>query len=327
MPPAVSVLLPVFNAAATLARAARSILDGTFDDVELLILDDGSTDGSAEVAEELNDPRVGVHRFAHRGLVATLNDGVRLARGPRIARMDADDVAMPDRLAAQVEVEADVVGSQVRIVDEAGNLVSSMQRYQQWINEHVDHASIAAMRFVESPLVHPTVLAKRAVFELGYRDGDFPEDYDLWLRAIAAGFHVKKVAQPLLDWHESASRLTRTDKRYSPEAFDRCRRMHLLEGPLRSVKTVDLWGAGQTGKPWLRWLQAQGIAVRYVYDINPRQIGERIHGVRVLHPDDMPQADGVRLIIAVGAAGARELIAAHIAVRDFVTGHDAWFVA
>ncbi len=314
--------MPVYNAAATIDRAARSILDGDWQDLELIIVDDGSD-------EPVVEPRARVIRTPHRGIVSALNAGIAEARAPVIARMDADDYAHPTRLTQQMPMldEADIVGCAVNIVGPRRQAVESMRRYERWINENLDAERIAAMRFVESPLVHPTVLAKREVFELGYREGPFPEDYDLWLRAMAAGFKVVKAADRLLDWTEDATRLTRTDARYSPEAFDRCRREHLLAGPLANVEAVDLWGAGQTGKPWLRWLIDASRTVRRAIDIDPRKIGKRIHGVMVEHPDDLPAADGTPIVIAVGAEGARPLIEPHVLDRGYVLGRDAWFVA
>jgi len=205
--------------------------------------------------------------------------------------------------------------------------VTSMRRYEEWINQHCSADEIAALRFVESPFVHPTVTARREVFELGYRTGDFPEDYDLWLRAIKAGFRAVKLPRRLLRWTESPNRLTRRDCRYRPEAFDRCKREHLREGPLDRVATVDLWGAGQTGKPWLRWLQKNSVTVRRLYDIDPNKLGQSIHGVRVDHADDLLPADGTVLLIAVGAEGARELIKAAISSKGYRPGTDAWFLA
>ena len=162
---------------------------------------------------------------------------------------------------------------------------------------------------------------------MGFRDCDLPEDYDLMLRAAAQGMRFGKVDEVLLDWTDHPGRLTRTDSRYTPEAFMRCRQLHLLAGPLRDVSRVDLWGVGDTGKPWLRWLQAQNITVRRGYDINQRKVNEIIHGVCIAHPSEMPSADGTPLVIAVGAEDARKLILPEILSRGYVAGGDAWFVA
>ena len=103
MPPRVTVLMPVYNAAPHLLEAVNSILGGTFDDLELLAIDDGSTDESEKILRSVVDSRLRVLRNPRNvGVIATLNTGLDLAEGHYIARMDADDVSMPDRLARQV---------------------------------------------------------------------------------------------------------------------------------------------------------------------------------------------------------------------------------
>jgi len=330
--PEVSVVLPVFNGARTIERAVRSILDQTLRDIEVIVLDDGSTDETAAVVQELRDPRLRLIQCSHRGVVATANAATGLAASPFIARMDADDFSAPLRLERQLhrihESSVDVVGCQIRIVDGSSQAVGSMRRYERWINsETIEDSQISALRFVEFPLVNPTILARRSYFELGFRDRDVPEDYDLMLRAAARGMRFGKTREVLFDWTDHTDRLTRTDSRYSPEAFMRCRQSHLLAGPLRSIECVDIWGVGQTGKPWLRWLRAQNIDVRRGYDVNERKVNEHIHGVRIAHPTDMPVADGTPLIIAVGADDARRLILPQILQQGYVSGSDAWFVA
>ena len=330
--PEVSVVLPVFNGARTIARAVRSILDQTLREIELIVLDDGSVDETVAITRESLDPRVRLIQCAHRGVAAAANDATELATAPVIARMDADDFAHPRRLEKQLQLlhkqKLDVVGCKVRILDEAGNAACSMLRYERWINEEtINGEQISALRFVEFPLVNPTILARRSFFEMGFRDNDLPEDYDLMLRATAQGMRFGKVNEVLLDWTDHSDRLTRTDSRYSPEAFTRCRQSHLLAGPLRDVSRVDLWGVGQTGKPWLRWMQTQNISIRRAYELNKRKVNERIHGVQVSHPTEMPAADGTPLVIAVGAENARELILPQILSRGYASGVDAWFVA
>ena len=330
--PEVSVVLPVFNGARTISRAVRSILDQTLRKIELIVLDDGSTDETVAVIRKLRDPRLKLIQCAHRGVAATANTATELAAAPFIARMDADDFAYPLRLETQLQLlheqNLDVIGCQVRILNETGRVARSMRRYERWINEEtVDGEQISALRFVEFPLVNPTILARRSYFEMGFCDSDLPEDYDLMLRAAAHGMRFGKVDEVLFDWTDHVDRLTRTDSRYTLEAFMRCRQLHLLAGPLRYATRVDLWGVGQTGKPWLRWLQARNVAVRRGYDINERKVNERIHGVQIEHPSEMPVADGTPLVIAVGAEGARELILPQIRSRGYVLGDDAWFVA
>lgn len=330
--PAISVVLPSYNAADTIGTAIRSILCQSMSDIELIVVDDGSTDRTVSVVDGIRDPRLQLKQCPHRGVASAANTATELSRAPIIARMDADDVAYPDRLAKQFrllqEENLDVVGCQVRILNQAGQPVDTMRRYERWVNEEtVEPQQIAALRFVELPLVNPTILARRSYFELGFEDNDLPEDYDLMLRAADKGMLFGKVGEVLFDWTDRPRRLTRCDPTYSDAAFTRCRRTHLLAGPLCGARQVDLWGIGQTGKPWLLWLQSNGITVRRGYDIDPRKIGKTIHGIEVTHRDDMPAADGTPLLIAVGAIGARELIRPHIQACGYVSGFDAWFVA
>ena len=390
-PPRVSVVLPVRDAAATVERAARSILDSTLRELELIVIDDGSADNSAAIVRQISDPRLRLVQQDALGVCAAANRGTAEARAPVIARMDADDFSHPARLEKQLSLlhhsganmvgcrvrivdalgravgsmqryeqwspsrtapviarmdaddfshparlekqlsllhdsGADMVGCRVRIVDALGQPVESMQRYEQWSNSLTEPGRIAAMRFVELPIVNPTLLAKREVFELGFRDGAWPEDYDLCLRALGQGHTAAKVPEVLFDWIDSGDRLTRTDERYSPEAFDRCRRAHLLDGPLAGETEVNMWGAGQAGKPWLRWLLAEGFTVRHVVEVSPKKIGTKIHDTPVIADTELPPPDGTPLIIAVGAAGARELIEADVAKKGYVPGIDAWFV-
>jgi glycosyltransferase involved in cell wall biosynthesis len=335
--PAVSVVIPAYNAETTIERAVRSMLDQTLIDIEVVVVDDGSTDGTSAVVRAIVDPRLRLHVLPHRGVCAAANAALALALAPIVARMDADDYSHPERLERQLEYlqthGLDAVGCQVRIVNERGEPVEGLRRYERWINqEALTCEQIHALRFVEYPLANPTLLARREFFELGYREGpspeeSFPEDYDLMLRAADRGMRFGKVAGPLLDWIDHGDRLTRTDRRYSPAAFDRCRRTHLLAGPLAEVDEVDLAGVGQTGKPWLWWLQAEGIRVRRAYDINPRKWGVEIHGVLVQDGDAMPPADGVPMLVAVGSEGARETLTPHLTQRGYELGRDAWFVA
>ena len=330
--PEVSVVLPVFNADRTIARAVHSILDQTLHEIEVIVVDDGSTDATAAVVREIRDPRLRLIQCEHRGVAVATNAATELAVAPIIARMDADDFSYPQRLQKQLQLlhkqNLDVVGCQVRILNELSSISLSMNRYERWINEEtLDGEQISALRFVEFPLVNPTILARRGYFEMEFRDSDVPEDYDLMLRAAAQGMRFGKVNEVLFDWTDHPGRLTRNDSRYTLDAFMRCRQSHLLAGPLRDVGCVDLWGAGETGKHWLRWLKTQNIHVRRGYDINDRKVNNTIHGVRISHPTEMPAADGTPLIIAVGAENARTLTQPQIVSRGYMSGVDAWFVA
>src|SRR5438445_5451065 len=182
--PRVSVLLPVWNGEAFLEQAMESILRQTFSSFELIVIDDGSTDRTTAIAEEFasGDNRVRVLRRPHEGLSAALNAGIAATRGEYVARMDADDISVPDRLQKQVAyLDAHpacvAVGTWIEVVDEAGVHLG----LKTFVETH-EEISAALLRGV-SPIAHPTVVMRRDVLRGagGYDARCYPsEDLGLW---------------------------------------------------------------------------------------------------------------------------------------------------
>ena len=332
--PRISVLLPVRDAAATLAACLDSLAAQTLADHEVVAVDDGSRDGSGEIlrARARADARLRVVSTPPVGLVSALNRALTDARAPLVARMDADDRAARERLRLQAErlerdPVVDVLGCRVRVVGLGGPPGAGMRAYVRWQNALLGHDDMARDRFVESPLVHPSVAMRRAALERlgGWRALDGPEDYDLWLRAFAAGLRFAKLAEVLLDWSDSPGRLTRTDRRYAPDRFLALKLEALAEGPLAGGRPAVVWGAGPTGKAWSRALRAAGHEVRAFVEVDPRKLGGRLHGAPVVPVDAAAALHGPLHLAAVGQPGARERIRAEAARLGLVEGAD--FVA
>jgi len=193
--PFFSVLLPAFNAKAHIGAAIRDILAQTFREFELLVVDDGSTDGTSECVAKFSDPRLRLIRFpANQGLVAALNAGLHEARGKWIARQDADDRSRRDRLAKQARLLSEnpdklLVYSQARLIDEWGFWRGKLRppvedkglRWDFCFRNPIPHTSA----------VFPLELARDVLG--GYRDCKACEDYDLWSRLLR---HGKAVGSP-----------------------------------------------------------------------------------------------------------------------------------
>jgi hypothetical protein len=195
------VLLPVWNGETFLARAIESMQRQTFSSFELIVIDDGSTDRTAAIAEEFAsaDHRVRLVRRRHEGLSATLNAGIAAARGEYVARMDADDISVPERLQKQVAyLDAHpacvAIGAWIEVVDEAGRHIG----LKTFVTTH-DEISAALLRCV-SPMAHPTVVARRDVLRGagGYDARRYPsEDLDLWFRLAESG-ELANIGEALL---------------------------------------------------------------------------------------------------------------------------------
>ena len=333
MTPQVSVLLPVRDGAATLEECLDSLRAQTLADHEVVAVDDGSTDGTPALLQRAarRDPRLRVARTGARGITPALNAALAMARAPLVARMDADDVAHPDRLLRQArrlaeDPATDVLGCRVRLF---GSRIANrgMRAYVDWLNGLIDHEAIVRDLYVESPLAHPSVMMRAAALRGlgGYREFDGPEDYDLWLRAHARGLRFGKDPEVLLDWRDPPSRLTRRDPRYGPDRFRAVKLERLLEGLLRSAPPLVVWGAGPIGKAWSRALQARGQRVAAFIEVDPRKLGRVLHGAPVLPLSRAASVRGAVHLGAVGQPGARARIRAAAAELGLSDGRD--FVA
>ncbi len=181
-----TVLMPVFNGARYLPRAVDSILEQTCRDFEFLIIDDGSTDRSVRLLDDYarRDARIRLIRRENRGLVASLNEGLALARGEIILRMDADDISLPERLRLQLDYLARA--PEVVCLGGAFALIDVRGRYLTTLRPGLTDAELQALALAgHTPFCHPSAAIRRAASARvgGYRQEAYPaEDLDLWLR-------------------------------------------------------------------------------------------------------------------------------------------------
>jgi glycosyltransferase involved in cell wall biosynthesis len=327
--PRVSVILPYRNAITTLDEALKSVLDERGVPFEVLAIDDGSADGGPALVADFaaRDARVRPLATGGLGLVPALTMGLAHARGEFLARMDADDISLPGRFAAQLDAMAcdprlGALGTLVEgFPDQA--VGEGLRRYIEWQNAIISPADHAREIYVESPLCHPSVMLRRTAIDHvgGYRDTIWAEDYDLWLRLHAAGFHLAKIPSQLLRWRHREGRATFADPRYDIVRF-----MDAKAGPLaahvaRLGRPMAVWGAGPTGKRLARALERHGRRAERFVDIDPRKIGRIARGAPIVSPDRLERGAHT-VVVAVGARGAREIIRAHLRGVGFVEGDD-----
>ncbi len=324
--------MPVRDAAAHLDECLDSIAAQTLVDYELLVVDDGSRDaGPARVASRgRRDPRVRLLRRPGDGLVSALNHGLAVARAPLVARMDGDDRMHPRRLelqarALQSHPDWALVASRVRAFPQCASGAGTRE-YLRWQNACTDPDQVARQIYVESPFTHPSVMFRRDVVRGlgGYRDGPFPEDYDLWLRLHAAGCVMGKLPETLLEWRQHPGSLSRTDPRYSRDAFDTLRAWYLCRDPrLDPGRPLVVWGAGRRTRLRLRALQRAGRHPWAFIDIDPRKIGNRVGSVTV-HPPGWLALQAPRPFVLgyVASHGAREAIADALEGMGYREGDD-----
>lgn len=271
MIPLISVLLPVYNAAATLKDCLLSVSRQTYQHFEIIVIDDGSTDDTARILRQFaaHDGRFRLYRQTHHGIVAALNHGLQHCQGEFIARIDADDRMLHSRLEEQLSFsrqypDIDLIGCQFRLFRDDASLSSAQLRYQQWSNGLLDDAQIQQGLWLEASIAHPTFFARKNLFEAlqGYREQIWAEDYDFLLRARQLGKRFAKVPGILLEKRDSATRLYRTDPRCKRPAM-LAAKAHFFarDYAMRDTKQLYLAGSGGNARTIARALQAEGIRI------------------------------------------------------------------
>ncbi|MFW5756285.1 MAG: glycosyltransferase family 2 protein [Tangfeifania sp.] len=329
MPPEVSVILPFYNAESTLLAAIESIVQQTFRDFELLLIDNNSSDKSIAIAQNFTekDTRVKLLQERKPGVAHAMNCGLESSRGQFIARMDADDISLPERLEKQVSYlktnpGIGLAGCDVKYIPHENN-TAGFQRFVEWVNSFHLPVEIARNRFVEIPVVNPTIMFRREIFEKwgGCLQGNFPEDYEMQLRYLEAGVKMAKLPEPLLEWHDYPTRLTRTDDRYSTEAFFRTKAGYFKkwsEKHNRFHPEIRVWGAGRKTRQRARLLENEGLKIQGFIDIVKNKTTEK----KTLHFTEIPPPGQLFIVPMVTKRGARKLIKDYLLGGGYDEGKD-----
>jgi glycosyltransferase involved in cell wall biosynthesis len=322
--------MPVRDAAATLPAAMDGILAQSWREWELIAVDDGSVDATPEMLASYagGDSRIRLISTPPQGIARALQTGCAAAAGDWIARMDGDDRMHPERLAAQVEFarthpDVGVVSSLVGY----GGKTAGYAAHVDWINGLRTPEEISLRRFVEAPVAHPSVMFRRVLLDRhgGYRDGDFPEDYELWLRWLEAGVRFGKVPRFLLEWNDPPGRLSRSDPRYAVERFYQVKCGYLarwLQANVAPSRKPWLWGGGRITRRRFDALEQAGARFEGFIDVDPEKANRHRDGRRVVMAGELPARDAAFILVGVGSRGAREEIAAHLIEHGWIEGRD-----
>jgi glycosyltransferase involved in cell wall biosynthesis len=241
--PAISIVLPAYNCSRFIAQTIDSLLAQRCSDFELLIINDGSTDDSETIIRSYTDKRITyLANDNNGGLVYTLNKGMNLAKAEMIARMDADDIALNERLEMQYNwlienPKTAVVGSTIQYIDEANTLLGLWNDDQQTKS----YTAIRNMMPWRNCIAHPSVMIRKQV-ALKYPYNMYQqhtEDYDLWLRLLADGLVIEKVPQTLLLYREHSNSVTGNILRKSNPFF---KQYHCKKRFLAARKKQGRWG-------------------------------------------------------------------------------------
>jgi glycosyltransferase involved in cell wall biosynthesis len=239
--PLVSIIMPVYNAESYIKEAIQSILNQTFTDFEFIIIDDGSTDNSLKIIKSFKDNRIKIIKNkGNLGLIKTLNKGINLAQGRYIARMDADDIAMPERLEKQMAFlkenpDYGLVGTLAEIIDEEGVSTGKIHDLP------ISYEAIKSRILFQCPFVHPSVMGKIEVFkEFKYKE-NYPiaEDLFLWIEIISK-YKVANINELLLKYRVHSKNVSSDSKKFKQKENSLLKifeyQLHLLDNNISHDK-------------------------------------------------------------------------------------------
>lgn len=327
MSPKVSVILPFYNAEKTLARAMSSIENQTLTDFECILINNNSNDKSPDVARAFaqKDKRFKVITEPKQGVMHASNTGSSVARGQYIARMDADDWSYPGRLELQNNFldQHPGYGAVAGLVEHVGHPINTagFARYVEIINAIRSYEDIINRQFVESPIINPSAMWRSDIAEENgmYLQGDFPEDYEMWLRWIYNGVKICKIDHVVLKWHDSNTRLTRTHPIYRDKAFYLVKSYYLSKWLKKNNPfhpNVCVWGASRISRRRASLLEQYGIKIiNYIDTKKTRQLDKN-----VIYYLDIPSPKEIFVLIYIKQINAKKEIIDFLLSRGFEEG-------
>jgi len=324
----VSVILPFYNPEKTLERSVTSVLSQTFNDFELILVNNNSTDNSLNIASRFakKDTRIKLLNEKKQGVVFASQKAFENTNTKFIARADADDVWHKDKLLLQYNflkgnTKIDVVSCCVNYVGDVEN--DGMLSYVNETNQYLTHKEIVINRFSELQVINPSLMFKKEIaLKYGfYREGDFPEDYEMFLRWVENGVKYHKLPEILLDWYDLETRLTRTDKRYSFEAFYKIKSSYLyrfLKENNPFFPNIVVWGAGKRTKKRTKYIKNSGINIKYFIDVDENKINDK----EVISYKNIPEKGKIYIVSFVNNRGMRAEIKDYLLSRNYIEGKD-----
>jgi glycosyltransferase involved in cell wall biosynthesis len=320
-PPRISILLPFHREGGMLEEAIRSILQQSLEDWELVLVDSEADAATRTVAAGFarSDERIRHVTADTPGIGAALNLGLTACSAPHIARMDADDRMMPERLRLQTEFldrhpDIGLVACRCEVFP-ATQENEGYRLFVDWQNTLLSPDDHRRNRFVESPVAHPAVLFRKDLTERfgGYRTDGVPEDYELWLRWMDRDVRFVKLPETLLQWRDRPERLSRNHPDYTEEAFFRVKADYLhrfLTRTLRAERPLVVCGGSRNIRNRTAVLEAAGLRITAYTDVVRRQ-GNPLPYLPVA---DLPAPGTAFFISLIGQRGVREEI------RKLLTG-------
>lgn len=326
-PALISILMPVKNAEPYLHECLDSILNQTYQDWELIAINDHSSDASAAILEQYSqkDSRICWMENNGQGIIDALQTAYQQCSGSYITRMDADDMMSPDKL-TKMQAQLEDYGhghlalGQVQYFSDS-ELGNGYKRYASWLNQLITTGENWKDLYRECVIPSPCWLVHRYDFDkAGAFDSDrWPEDYDLCFRFYMAGLKCIPSDSILHHWRDYSERTSRNDPHYADNRFLELKCEYFFRMHPRKDQTLVLLGAGKKGKAIAKLINERNIPFRWISN-NENKVGKDIYGNKIESQKDFGQINNPCIILAISNPEEQEEIKAQLLHYGLVQG-------
>ncbi len=329
--PLVSILTPFKNTSAFIAECLQSIIEQTYENWELVIVDDHSKDQSFEIVKTFaeKDRRIKLLKSPGNGIIDALRFALKNSTGSLITRMDSDDIMLPKKLETLVSKlvhhgKRHVAICLVQYFSENG-VGPGYKSYEYWLNSLTKTGKNYTEIYKECVIPSPCwmVFKEDLIACDGFNPNVYPEDYDLTFRLYKDGLKCIPCNDIIHKWRDYAIRTSRTHEHYAQNHFTSLKVHHFLDIDYNPTKTLVIWGAGTKGKLMASILLERHIPFEWICD-NPNKIGKSIYGKKLLDFKSLSKIKNPQSLITVANKGAQKEIRAFLAelklnpVKDFI---------
>lgn len=326
----ISIVMPMRNAMPFLNECITSIINQTFSDWELIVINDHSTDSSFDVLSDFaqQDPRITVINATGKGIIDALQQAYSKSTGDYITRMDADDIMPEQKLELMhnqlLKNPEAVVTGKIKYIGE--NLRDGYKNYETWMNTMMENHTHYDFMYKECVIPSPAWMTSRQTFEYigGFSPNIYPEDYDLTLRFYKSKIEIIALNEVIHIWRDYQERTSRNDPNYSVNSFEAIKTKYFIEVDYDSSKTLVLWGAGKKGKKIAQHLLQANIPFIFACN-NSKKINKDIYGLIMQDIDSIfNSSDLYQTIIAVANPEEQTEIKSRLDT-DLTHVHPYWF--
>ncbi|MCB0462769.1 MAG: glycosyltransferase [Flavobacteriaceae bacterium] len=328
----ISILIPFKNTSAFIAECLESIINQTYTNWEVVIVDDHSTDNSYSIVESFakTDSRIQLYKNKGKGIIDALQHAYSKSKGTFITRMDSDDIMVEDKLQTMYDDlmthgKGHVALGLVKYFSKAG-ISDGYSKYQSWLNKLTKQGTNYSEIYKECVIASPCWMVYREDFEKcgGFNSDLYPEDYDLVFRFYKQALKCIPSTKLLHYWRDYNYRTSRTQANYSHDMMLELKLHYFLQLHLDKEKTLVIWGAGHKGKYAANYLIKRQVKFKWICD-NPKKIGKHIYDQELHDFKHLENFKNPQSIISVANPKAQKEIKAYLNAQNMESMVDYFF--